>query len=119
MFDTRVRPPVAPWALEITNPQNEQPRDRALARIGGVTAVLALLAYLTWRLAFTLPVGSWNRTVAFTLIAFEALLAEIEFWLARLSRVLAPAMRMPPDELQRIVLRRIFVLIGPPCRWMP
>lgn len=73
MFDTRVRPPVAPWALEITNPQNEQPRDRALARIGGVTAVLALLAYLTWRLAFTLPVGSWNRTVAFTLIAFEAL----------------------------------------------
>ena len=64
---------VAPWALELSSPRAEPSRERALARIGGLTAVVALLAYLTWRLAFTLPSGSWNRGVAFTLIAFEAL----------------------------------------------
>ena len=67
------RPRLAPWAFEIASPRTESSRDRTIARIGGVTAVFALLAYLTWRLAFTLPAGGWNRTVAFTLIAFEAL----------------------------------------------
>ena len=64
---------VAPWAAEMAGPQPEPLRQQLLARTGGIAAVVALLAYLTWRLAFTLPAGSWNRTVAFTLIAFEAL----------------------------------------------
>ena len=71
--DQRARRQLAPWALEIAAPPSESPPARTLARIGGVTAVVALVAYLTWRLAFTLPAGGWNRTVAFTLIGFEAL----------------------------------------------
>jgi cellulose synthase/poly-beta-1,6-N-acetylglucosamine synthase-like glycosyltransferase len=44
-----------------------------MAQVGGITAILALLGYLTWRVAYTLPVGRWNLTVAVALVAFEAL----------------------------------------------
>jgi cellulose synthase (UDP-forming) len=44
-----------------------------MARIGGLAAVTALVAYLTWRVAFTLPVGGWNLAVAGLLVTFEAL----------------------------------------------
>ncbi len=43
-----------------------------MARLGGVTAIAALLAYLTWRVAFTLPPGP-GHVVAWCLVAFEAL----------------------------------------------
>ena len=33
----------------------------------------ALVAYLTWRVAYTLPTGGWNRSVAWMLVTFEAL----------------------------------------------
>ncbi len=36
-------------------------------------AVVALLAYLAWRIIDTLPSGGWNRSVAWVLVAFEAL----------------------------------------------
>src|SRR6476659_8800288 len=64
---------IAPWALRLGAPTPESRRSRLTARAGGLVAVGSLLVYLTWRLAFTLPTGSWNRSVAFTLIAFEAL----------------------------------------------
>lgn len=64
---------IAPWALRLGAPTPESRRSRLTARAGGLVAVGSLLAYLTWRLAFTLPAGSWNRSVAFTLIGFEAL----------------------------------------------
>jgi cellulose synthase (UDP-forming) len=64
---------IAPWALRLGSPAPESRRSRLTARTGGLVAVGSLLAYLTWRIAFTLPAGSWNRSVAFTLIGFEAL----------------------------------------------
>lgn len=65
--------PIAPWAAEMTGVAPEPRRTKYLARAGGVVSVLALLAYLTWRIAYTLPPGSWNRNVAYALIIFEAL----------------------------------------------
>jgi len=38
-----------------------------------LAAVAALLAYLGWRGIYTLPAGGWNRSVAWMLVAFEAL----------------------------------------------
>lgn len=43
-----------------------------MARLGGLTAIAALLAYLAWRVAFTLPPGP-GHVVAWCLVAFEAL----------------------------------------------
>jgi cellulose synthase (UDP-forming) len=31
-----------------------------MAHVGGIAAISALLAYLTWRVAYTLPVGGWT-----------------------------------------------------------
>jgi cellulose synthase (UDP-forming) len=44
-----------------------------MAHVGGIAAISALLAYLTWRVAYTLPVGGWNLAVAWMLVTFEAL----------------------------------------------
>ena len=44
-----------------------------MAHLGGIAAIAALLAYLTWRIGFTLPAGRGDRTVAWILVAFEAL----------------------------------------------
>ena len=44
-----------------------------MAHIGGIAAIGSLVLYLTWRLAFTLPAGGWNLTVALILVTFEAL----------------------------------------------
>jgi cellulose synthase (UDP-forming) len=63
---------VAPWALRIGPPTPESRRSRLIARVGGIVAIGSLMAYLIWRIAFTLPAGAGNRSVAFTLIAFEA-----------------------------------------------
>jgi cellulose synthase (UDP-forming) len=37
-----------------------------------VVSVLAVVLYVTWRVAYTMPPPGWNRWVAWTLIAFEA-----------------------------------------------
>ena len=44
-----------------------------MAHVGGLTAIVALVAYLSWRIAFTLPGHGWDRSVAIALVAFEAL----------------------------------------------
>jgi cellulose synthase (UDP-forming) len=38
-----------------------------------LTAILALAAYLTWRVGFTLPAGGSSRNIAWILVSFEAL----------------------------------------------
>ena len=59
--------PIPAWAIHLGPPHAETARSRRMARVGGVAAVLALVAYLVWRAAWTLPVGGWNRSVAWTL----------------------------------------------------
>ena len=54
-------------------PRPESARSRQLAHLGGVSAATALLIYVTWRIAFTLPDGGWDRTAAWLLVTFEAL----------------------------------------------
>jgi cellulose synthase (UDP-forming) len=65
--------PVAAWTSWLGAPHAEPARSRRMAHVGGVAAVLAVVIYLTWRIGYTLPVGGWNRTVAWILVAFEAL----------------------------------------------
>jgi cellulose synthase (UDP-forming) len=44
-----------------------------MAHVGGLAAIAALVAYLIWRLMFTMPDEGWNLTVAWILVGFEAL----------------------------------------------
>ena len=55
------------------SPRPEPSRSRLLAHVGGLTAILALVAYLSWRVAFTIPAGGWDEVAAWLLITFEAL----------------------------------------------
>src|SRR4051812_13038896 len=64
---------LASWSRWLSIPHAEPTRSRRLAHVGALAAVAALVAYLTWRIFFTLPSGGWNRTVAWVLVAFEAL----------------------------------------------
>jgi cellulose synthase (UDP-forming) len=54
-------------------PDVEDGRTRWSARIGGLAAVFALVGYLVWRAAFTIPAGGWNVAIAWALVSFEAL----------------------------------------------
>lgn len=73
--ETTVPPgiPVAAWAARLDRPAPEPSRSRRMAHIGGIAAIAALVLYLTWRVAFTLPAGGWNLGIAWTLVIFEAL----------------------------------------------
>ncbi|WAH98139.1 glycosyltransferase family 2 protein [Arthrobacter sp. MMS18-M83] len=64
---------LAGWVMQMGAPSVEPVRSRRMARIGGVTAVVALIMYLTWRAVFTLPAGDWNMAIAEILLSFEAL----------------------------------------------
>ncbi|WP_162943641.1 glycosyltransferase family 2 protein [Arthrobacter celericrescens] len=44
-----------------------------MAHIGGVSAIAALVLYLAWRIAFTLPAGGSDLVAAWVLVSFEAL----------------------------------------------
>src|SRR5690349_20326418 len=63
---------LAGWADLLGSPSAETTRSRDLAHLGGFTAMAALIGYLAWRVAFTLPATGANRLAAFVLIAFEA-----------------------------------------------
>ena len=63
----------AGWADLLGRPSPESSRSRDLAHLGGFAAMTALVGYLTWRIAFTLPAGGPNAVAAWTLIAFEAI----------------------------------------------
>jgi cellulose synthase (UDP-forming) len=68
-----IQPELAAWASWLGAPHAEPGRSRRWAHVGGLAAIVALVTYLTWRIAYTLPAGGWNRAVAWTLVAFEAL----------------------------------------------
>ena len=63
---------LAGWAYLLGEPRPEPRRSRRLAHLGGLVSILALLLYLTWRVAFTMPDGGWNLVAAWTLVVFEA-----------------------------------------------
>ena len=67
------KPSIASWAEQLGAPAPESARSRRLARLGGVAAITSLLAYLTWRVAFTFPAGGSNLWLAWVLVTFEAL----------------------------------------------
>ena len=97
---------LANWTNEIGRPGPEAASSRRLAHIGGVAAILALVAYLIWRVEFTIPGGGANRTVAWLLISFEAMpLGGLVLKTAALWSVDATA--PPPvgaDDPRRVVL---------------
>jgi len=64
---------LAGWAFLLGPPRAESSRSRRLAHAGGLTAIFALVAYLSWRVVFTIPAGGWNEVAAWLLVGFEAL----------------------------------------------
>ncbi|RNM15726.1 glycosyltransferase family 2 protein [Nocardioides pocheonensis] len=62
----------AGWADLLGAPSAESVRSRDLAHLGGFVALSALVGYLTWRIAYTLPAAGPNRVAAWVLIGFEA-----------------------------------------------
>jgi cellulose synthase (UDP-forming) len=44
-----------------------------MAHIGALASVTALVLYISWRIAYTLPASGGDRTVAWVLVIFEAL----------------------------------------------
>lgn len=60
------------WAVDMDPLTVESTWSRTWARIGVLASVTALLAYVTWRIVFTLPLTGWNLVAAWLLIAFEA-----------------------------------------------
>ena len=99
---------VAAWATRLGSPVPESARSRRMAHVGGVAATLGLVAYLAWRILFTLPAGD-DRTVALLLVSFEALpLAGLILKLLTLWSIDAPAPK-PITELPADM--RVAVLI--------
>jgi cellulose synthase (UDP-forming) len=64
---------LAGWVEQLGAPARESASSRRWAHLGGLASLGALVGYLVWRVAFTLPVGGWNLAVAITLVCFEAL----------------------------------------------
>lgn len=100
--------PTAGWADLLGAPSAESTRSRDLAHLGGFVAVLALVGYLTWRVAYTLPASGMDRAAAWTLIAFEAIpLIGMSFRIVTLWNVdsTAPApVTEAPDGMRVAVL---------------
>lgn len=64
---------LAGWAYLLGRPRPEPSRSRRLAHLGGLVSITALVLYLTWRVAFTMPGSGFDRTAAWTLVVFEAI----------------------------------------------
>ena len=100
--------PLAHWADRLGAPQPEPARQRHLAHVGGLVSVLALVAYLAWRIGWTLPEAGTSRTVAWLLISFEALplgglvVKCVVLW--RIDGVLPPGPDAVPTGLRTVVL---------------
>ncbi len=59
------------WATLLGPPGPEPVHSRRLAHTGAIVSLLSLLLYVSWRIAFTLPPGGWDRVAAWVLVAFE------------------------------------------------
>ncbi len=100
--------PLAHWADRLGAPRPEPARARHLAHVGGLVSVLALTAYLAWRIGWTLPAAGDDRTVAWLLISFEALplgglvVKCVVLW--RIDGALPPDADAAPPGLRTVVL---------------
>jgi cellulose synthase (UDP-forming) len=98
----------AGWADLLGPPSVESTRSRDLAHLGGFVALLALVGYLTWRVAYTLPSSGPNAVAAWVLIGFEAVpLVGMGFRLVTLWSIdsAAPApVAAPPQGMTVAVL---------------
>jgi cellulose synthase (UDP-forming) len=98
----------AGWADLLGAPAPESTRSRDLAHLGGFAAVTALVGYLTWRIAFTMPATGANAAAAAVLIAFEAiplvgmLVRMVTLW--NIDSYAPPPVREAPDGLTVAVL---------------
>ena len=101
-------PALASWADRLGSPEPEPRRQRHLAHVGGLLSVAALLAYLGWRIGWTLPPTGSNRTIAWLLIGFEALplgglvVKCVVLW--RIDGPLPPPPDAAPPHLRTVVL---------------
>jgi cellulose synthase (UDP-forming) len=99
---------VAGWADLLGTPSAEASHSRRMAHVGGVAALTAVVAYVTWRVAFTLPTSGPNAVAASVLVAFEAIpLVGMVFRLVTLWNIdsSAPApVTEAPDGLRVAVL---------------
>lgn len=59
------------WAVDMRPLTVESTWSKTWARIGVLASITVLLAYVTWRVLFTLPPAGWNLVAAWLLIAFE------------------------------------------------
>ncbi len=64
---------VAGWAAHLGSPEAEQPHRRRMAHVGGVTSAAALLVYIVWRIAYTMPSTGPDVFAAWALVVFEGL----------------------------------------------
>jgi cellulose synthase (UDP-forming) len=64
---------LAAWTRQLASPTRESAQARLVARLGGLAALTGLIAYLTWRLVYTLPAGGANLWIAWLLLGFESL----------------------------------------------
>ncbi len=64
---------IAAWTQQLGVPGPEPKSSQRSAHLGALVSITALVMYLTWRIAETLPPGGWDRNVAWMLIAFETL----------------------------------------------
>jgi len=64
---------IAAWTKQLGTPGPEPKSSQRSAHLGATVSIIALVMYVTWRIADTLPPGGWDRNVAWMLIAFEAL----------------------------------------------
>jgi cellulose synthase (UDP-forming) len=66
-------PRLAGWIAQLTPPGPEARQSRVLAHVGGLLSIVVIIAYLTWRIMFTLPASGFSLGAAWFLIAFETL----------------------------------------------
>ncbi len=102
-----VRTSVAAWSEQLGRPSPESHRSRRLAHLGGLAAVTALAAYVTWRSLWTLPSGLAG-IAAVLLVAFEALpLLRLTYSTVHLWRIGTT----PPPDTEAPAGLRVAVLI--------
>jgi cellulose synthase (UDP-forming) len=102
------RAALAGWAKHLGRPGPEDARSQRTARLGGLTALFAMVMYLTWRVAFTLPsgpaaIGAWVLVIIEAVPVLGLVMRIVTLWNID-SSAPAPVRSLPPG-------RRVAVLI--------